>query len=123
MRGRYKWTGARLEVSELRMEQKNLFSIEGDFAIENKKIDGTFRIGATADVLNAIPGAREKVFTESRGGYFWTSMKLNGPLTHPREDLKERLVAAAEEELAKGFLAPLFKPGKGLLEMLKMIYP
>jgi hypothetical protein len=40
-----------------------------------------------------------------------------------REDLKQRLVAAAEEQLGKGFLAPLLKPGKGLLELLKTIYP
>jgi hypothetical protein len=40
-----------------------------------------------------------------------------------REDLRQRLVATAEEQLGKGFLAPLLKPGKGLLELLKAIYP
>ena len=50
-------------------------------------------------------------------------MKMSGPLKHPREDLKDRLVAAAQEQLAKGFLAPLLKPGQGLLELLKAIYP
>lgn len=40
-------------------------------------------------------------------GYCWTSLKLSGPLKHPHEDLKQCLVAAAEEQLAKGFLAPL----------------
>src|SRR6266849_8538508 len=29
------------------------------------------------------------------------------PVRNPLEDLKQRLVAAAEEQLAKGFLAPL----------------
>jgi hypothetical protein len=123
LRGRYKWTGTRLEVTDLRLEEKKLFRIEGAFVIEDKQIEGTFQLGATADVLNSIPGAREKVFTEARDGYFWTSLKLSGPLKHPREDLKQRLVAAAEEQLAKGFLAPLLKPGKGLLELLKTIYP
>lgn len=104
------------------MEAKKLFRIEGHFAVEDKKINGIFQIGATADVLGSIPGAREKVFTEARDGYFWTSMKLSGPLKHPREDLKERLIAAAQEELAKGFLAPLLKPGEGLLELLKTLY-
>lgn len=122
LRGRYKWAGAKLEVSELRIEQKNLFRVEGEFTIENKNVEGRFRIGATADVLSAIPGAREKVFTESRDGYFWTSMKLDGPLNHPREDLKARLMTAAEEQLAKRFLAPLFKPGKGILELLNALY-
>ncbi len=104
------------------MEAKKLFRIEGHFAVEDKEIDGTFQVGATADVLDSIPGAREKVFTEARDGYLWTSMKLSGPLNHPREDLKERLVVAAQEELAKVFLAPLFKPGQGLLELLKALY-
>ncbi|MEY2438807.1 MAG: hypothetical protein QOI34_192, partial [Verrucomicrobiota bacterium] len=60
--------------------------------------------------------------TESRGDYLWTTMNLSGPASHPREDLKQRLVAAAKEHFAKGFLAPIFKPGKAVLEMLDAIY-
>ncbi len=120
--GRYRWTGPRLEVTDLQIESKKLFRIEGRFTIEEKEIDGTFQIGASADVLDAIPGAREKVFTEARDGYFWTSMKLSGPLKHPREDLKERLVAAAKEKLAEGLLAPLFKPGEAVLGLLDALY-
>ena len=123
LRGQYKWTGSRLEVSELRVEQKKLFRIEGEFVVENKNIDGEFRVGTTEDVLKEIPGAREKVFTESRDNYLWASMKVSGPLHHPHEDLHDRLVAAAEEHFAKGFLAPIFKPGKAILEMLKALYP
>jgi len=87
LRGRYKWTGTRLEVADLRLEEKKLFRVESAFVIDDKQIEGTFQLGATADVLDSIPGAREK------------------------------------EQLAKGFLAPLLKPGKGLLELLKTIYP
>ncbi len=123
LRGRYEWKGSKLAVSELRMEQKDLFRIDGEFAIENERIEGKFRVGATEDVLSAIPGAREKVFTESRDGYLWTTMNLSGPMRHPHEDLHDRLVAAAEEQFAKGFLAPIFKPGKVVLEMLKALYP
>lgn len=122
LRGRYKWTGARLEVSGLRLEAKKLIRIEGEFAIEDEEIHGKFQIGATADVLDSIPGAREKVFTAARDGYFWTSLKLSGPLRHPHEDLKQRLVAAVEEQLAKGFLARLFKPGKVVLGLLNALY-
>lgn len=121
--GRYHWSGPRLEVTDFRVESKKLFRVEGRFSIEEKEIDGTFQVGATADVLDAIPGAREKVFTAERDGYFWTSMKLSGPLKHPRENLKERLVVAAREKLAEGFLAPLFKPGKIVLELLNTLYP
>jgi hypothetical protein len=120
--GRYQWSGSQLEVTDLRMEAKKLFRVEGHFTIAEEEIDGSFQIGATADVLDSIPGAREKVFTRAHDGYFWTSMKLSGPLKHPREDLKERLVAAAKEKLAEGFLAPLFKPGKVVLGLLEALY-
>ena len=50
-------------------------------------------------------------------------MNLSGPMHHPHEDLHDRLVAAAQEQFAKGFLAPIFKPGKVVLEMLKALYP
>jgi hypothetical protein len=122
LQGRYRWNGARLEVGELQIESKGLFRIEGELSIEKENIEGKFKVGAGPDVVDTIPGAREKVFTESRGGYLWTSMTLSGPLHHPREDLKQRLVTAAQENFAKGFLAPLFKPGKAVLEMLNAIY-
>lgn len=120
--GRYEWTGRRLKVSELRVEAKKLIRVEGSLTIANEEIDGDLQIGATADVLDTIPGAREKVFTRAHDGYYWTSLKLSGPLKHPHEDLKQRLVAAAEEQLAKGFLAPLFKPGKAILGLLGALY-
>jgi len=49
-------TGARLGSASCAWNKRICF-VEGDFAIENKRIDGTFRIGATGDVLKAIPRA------------------------------------------------------------------
>lgn len=118
----YRWTGSRLEVTAFEAESKGLMRIEGEFALENRNIDGHFKIGVAADVAEAIPGAREKVFTEPRGGYLWTSLTLSGPASHPREDLKKRLVAAAQEHFAKGFLSSIFKPGKEVIEGLNGLY-
>ena len=118
----YRWNGSRLEVSQFEVETKGLMRVEGDFVIKNENIEGQFKVGVAPDVAESIPGAREKVFTSSRGSYLWTSMKLEGPVKHPREDLKQRLVTAAGEHFAKGFLAPILKPGKGLLQMLNAIY-
>ena len=122
LRFHYRYTGNRLEVSKFVAEMKGLCRFEGDFSLENKNIDGNFKIGAAPDVVDALPGAREKVFTESHDGYLWTTLHLSGPAHHPREDLKERLVAAAQGHFAKGILAPLFKTGKPLIEMLQEIY-
>jgi hypothetical protein len=49
-------------------------------------------------------------------------MTLSGPAHHPRDDLKQRLVAAAQEHFAKGILSPIFKPGKTVIDLLKSIY-
>jgi hypothetical protein len=46
--------------TESRRQAAALYSY-GDFVIENEHIDGEFRVGATGEVLSAIPGAREKV--------------------------------------------------------------
>lgn len=119
---KYGWNGERLEVTEFEAETKGLLRMEGTFSIEKENIDAKFKIGVAPDVAESIPGAREKVFTESRDGYLWTTMTLQGPLSHPREDLKQRIVAAAKDHFGKKFLAPIFKPGKAVLEMLDAIY-
>ena len=122
LRFHYRYTGSRLEVSKFVAETKQLCRLEGEFSLEDKNIDGNFKIGAAPDVVDALPGAREKVFTESHDGYLWTTLHLSGPAHHPHEDLKERLVAAAQEHFAKGILGPLFKTGKPLIELLQEIY-
>jgi autotransporter translocation and assembly factor TamB len=115
----YSWTGKRLEISKLEAETKGLCRLEGQFSLEDKNIDGHFKLGAAPDVVDAIPGAREKVFTEARSGYLWTSVNVSGPTSHPHEDLKQRLVDAAKEHFASGFLAPILKPGKGVIDLLQ----
>jgi hypothetical protein len=122
LRFHYRYTGSRIEVSKFVAETKGLFRFEGEFTLEDKNIDGSFKIGAAPDVVDTLPGAREEVFTESRDGYLWTTLHLSGPAHHPNEDLKQRLVAAAQKHFAKGILAPLFKTGKPLIDLLQEIY-
>jgi hypothetical protein len=122
LRFRYRLAGDRLEVSNFEGEMRGLCRLEGEFSLEHGDIDGKFKVGVAPDVVETIPGAREKVFTESRGDYLWTEMRLSGPAHHPREDLKERLVAAAQEHFTKGILGSLFKPGKGVIDLLQQIY-
>jgi len=122
LRFHYRHSGNRLEVSKFVAETKGLCRLEGDFALESKNIDGSFKIGAAPDVVDTLPGAREEVFTESHDGYLWTTLRLTGPAHHPKEDLKDRLVAAAQKHFMKGILAPLFKTGKPLIDALQEIY-
>jgi len=122
LKARYNWNGRRLEVANAEIEAKNLFRIEGDFAIENGNIDGKFRIGVVPNVLESIPGARDKVFLDQRAGYLWTTMNLTGPIRHPQEDLKQRLLAAAQEHFNSQIFSSIFKPGKGVLELIDSLY-
>lgn len=118
----YRLNGDRLEISHFETEIRGLCRFEGEFSIDHGNIDGNFKVGAAPDVVEAIPGAREKVFTEMRGDYLWTTLRLTGPASHPREDLSKRLVAAAQEHFSKGLLAPIFKPGKETINLLQQIY-
>lgn len=61
LRGRYEWTGSRLKVRELQVEANKLIRIEGSLTIADEEIEGDLQIGTTAEVLDTIPGAREKV--------------------------------------------------------------
>jgi hypothetical protein len=122
LKAHYTFNGSRLDVAAVEIETKGLFRIEGDFALEKGNIDGKFRIGVAPDVADSIPGAREKVFLDERGGYLWTSMMLEGPMQHPKENLKQRLVSAAQEHFAKGIFSSIFKPGKAVLEQLDSLY-
>ena len=119
----YRWNGDRLEISNFEVEMRGLCRLEGTFSIEHEQIDGNFKVGAAPDVVDTLPGAREEVFTRVEGDYLWTTLRLSGPAKHPREDLKQRLIAAAQKHFAKGLLAPILKPGQGLIDILQSLYP
>ena len=76
--------------------------MEGAYTVEHGEIAGTFQVGLTPATLQWIPGSQEQIFTVSRGGYLWTSVRLTGPAEHPVDDLTPRLVAATSKELIQG---------------------
>ncbi len=121
----FRQDGTKLRVTKFLAESEGLIRLEGDFTIENALIDGTFMVGVTPSSLAFIPGSREKVFIESRGGYVWAPMRLTGPLNKPSEDLTARLARAAGDvvlDTAKGAVEDTIKTGKdtikGVLDLL-----
>ena len=115
----FRQDGAKLRVTKFVAESEGLIRIEGDFIVENSTIDGTFQVGVTPSSLAFIPGSREKVFTESRGGYQWAPMRLTGPLNKPTEDLTARLKQAVGEvivDTAKGAVQDAVKTGKDTIK-------
>jgi len=95
-------TPERLEVRNLVVESEGLIRVEGAYTVENGQIDGAFQVGVTPATLQWIPGAQDEIFTDSRGGYLWTAMKLTGPAAHPDDDLTPRLVAATGKGVIQG---------------------
>ncbi len=88
-----------VRVTNLDAESSGLVRMTGTFIIEQGVMTGQFLVGVTPASLRWIPGSQTKIFTEERGGYLWTPMKVSGPLAHLTEDLSERLAVAAGQDL------------------------
>lgn len=105
-------------VKNLNLESEGLLRVEGGCTIAHERIDGRFQIGVTAASLQWLPGSQVRVFTVAREGYYWTSLRLTGPLAHPHEDLTKRLVAAAAGELLQNSEDILRDSAKTLLDLI-----
>jgi len=122
---KFRWTAPELSVADFVAESKGLLRVEGDFRIKNETIYGSFQLGVSAEALKSIPGAREEVFEKERDGYYWTRVKIEGPIKNPRENLKERLVAGAKRYYEKKLIAPLqfiLRPGREIIEKLEGLF-
>lgn len=86
-----------LRVTNFVAESQGLLRLEGSFTISAGELDGTFQVGVAPSRLQWLPGSQGRVFTETRGGYVWTPMRLTGPVNAPKEDLSPRLLAAAKD--------------------------
>ena len=89
--------------------------------MKEQKIDGEFQLGVAPDLVDKFPGAREEVFKRSERGYLWTELTLSGPVNNLRDNLKPRLLRAAQNHFAKGLLAPIFKPGQSVLQAIEAL--
>jgi hypothetical protein len=89
-----------LTVTNFVGESKGLLKTTGDFTISDEgPVSGEFLIGVSPQVLQWVPGSREKVFKENRDGYVWAPITIGGTMKHPTEDLTGRLKAAMAEEV------------------------
>jgi hypothetical protein len=80
-------------------EAEGLMRVEGSFTLAAGEIDGAFDVGVTAASLQWLPGSQSRVFTIARNGYYWTPVRLTGPVDNPKEDLTSRLVQAAAGQI------------------------
>lgn len=98
-RMKYHKVGNRLELTEIVLATEGLVRVVGRMTLEDEKIDGRFKVGITPGTLSHIPGAETKVFLRGEKGLLWSPLHITGTMDDPKEDLSERMIAAAGERM------------------------
>ncbi|MES2476794.1 MAG: hypothetical protein V4640_13505 [Verrucomicrobiota bacterium] len=93
--GRWSWKKGELRLSEMVLAAEGLVRLEGGIVIRGKNLDGVFRLGLAPGTLARIPGAETDVFVRGERGLLWAPLRITGTLDDPKEDLTDRLIAAA----------------------------
>lgn len=117
--------GDALLVDKIVVQSNGLLRIEGALTFRGRGVEGDLFVGVTPEALAALPGANNRVFTESNPngppGLQWTRVHVAGTLDAPQEDLSTRLIGAAgmsllfdtPEKLVNGGAETLLKPVLG----------
>lgn len=106
--------GETTKITNLLLQSNGLMRIEGELTLDGLNVNGTLFVGVLPETLRWIPGAQGQVFTETRSSapsFVWTTVHLTGTMDDPREDLSNRLLAAAGKALID---APLGIVTKGV---------
>ena len=97
----YVWENDRITLTNVKIGSEGLARMEGKIVFTKNTVandyllDGDFRVGLAPGTLAQIPGAEEDVFVVGERGLMWAPMKLTGTTSDPKEDLSDRLMAAA----------------------------
>lgn len=118
----YEWSSERLQLKEVVLERNKIICVRGRATIRGDSLDAKLELGVAPEIVDKIPGAREDVFGRAEGGYLWTPVHMTGTMSHPKDDLKSRLIAAVERHFANILLAPVLKPGKAILDAIEAVF-
>jgi hypothetical protein len=91
----WQWSKDVLSLQNLVLSSEGLVRLEGNITLRGRELDGTFRLGLAPGTLATIPGAETDVFLPGERGLLWTPLRITGTLDRPKEDLTDRLIAAA----------------------------
>jgi len=91
----WRWQKGIISLSDLVLSSEGLVRLEGNVTLRGEQVDGIFRLGLAPGTLSTIPGAETTVFLPGERGLLWAPLRITGTLDDPKEDLSDRLVAAA----------------------------
>ena len=91
----WRWKKGEFVLTDLVLASEGLMRIEGGMTLRGREMDGVFRLGLAPGTLTSIPGAETDVFAPGERGLLWTTLRITGTLDDPKEDLTNRLIAAA----------------------------
>jgi len=94
-RADWKWRDDEISLTNVVIASEGLLSITGHLNIKDEALDGEMLVGLSPAILSVIQGAEALVFTPGDRGLLWTRVKISGTVDDPKEDLSERLIAAA----------------------------
>jgi hypothetical protein len=108
------WKYPRIDISNIAIEQRGKFRIEGEISIERRRLHGLIKLGLTREYLDWLPNP-EEVFSREESGYLWTNVRLFGTIDDPGQDLSPRIIELFKESPA-AYLQLLFRQFEGWLK-------
>jgi hypothetical protein len=124
------WTPQKTLLEQVDFESKKLLLFQGDVLIEGENISGKTTVGIDPSVSKLVPGIIDQVFNQTSGEYATTPVEISGTMQSIKEDLTERLAAAAISgllqklpggvgEKIQSITDEIQKKAPGLLDFLK----
>jgi hypothetical protein len=90
------WKYPKIDITNIAVEQRGKFRIEGEMSIEQHRLRGIIRLGLTREYLDWLPNP-EEVFSRRENGYLWTNVRLFGTIDDPGQDLSPRIIELFKE--------------------------
>ena len=110
----FEWKYPRIDISNIAIEERGKFRIEGAMSIEQRRLHGTIRLGLTREYLDWLPNP-EEVFSRRENGYLWTNVRLFQTIDDPGQDLSSRIIELFQQSPG-AYLRLLFRQFEGWLK-------